>query len=88
MQLCLFQNGARPFSLVACFIFCRVGVCSLAFVTRPGWEYRGRLQLAGPPRLQPRQSPLSLSPRTQGPAEKKNQILLPADSQSHFDDVH
>jgi hypothetical protein len=27
-------------------------------------------------------------PRTQGPAGKKNEILLPADRQSCFDDVH
>lgn len=43
------------------------------------------MQLAGPP---PPQSSLSLCPWTWRPAEKKNEILLPADRQSCFDDVH
>lgn len=49
---------------------------------------RETVQLAGPPPLRPRQPPLSLSPWTRGLAEKKNKILLPADRQSRFDDVH
>lgn len=44
------------------------------------------VQLAVPP--PPLQSSLSLCPWTWGPAEKKNEILLPADRQSRFDDVH
>jgi len=49
MQLCLFQNGAGPFSFVACLFFCRIWVCSSASFTRLGWGRGRTVQLAGPP---------------------------------------
>lgn len=80
MQLCLFQNRARPFSFVAYLFFCRIWVCSSASSTRLG---RGQRENCAASCASPHRSLPSLCARGPGDRQRRETKSFSLQTGSH-----